>query len=353
MGLLGFIHFSVATMKKTRSLTLEERIRVSVMREEGFSCRQIVSKVGCSHSAVVKIIQKEKATGSVVDKPRSGRPRASTSRQDRALRRISLSNRKLTSPQLLRQWSDDCGVMAASSTVRRRCLQFGLRGCKACNKPLMTDQQRRNRIAWAKKYSTWTPEMWEKVLFSDESTFCLFGNQAHTYVRRFRGEEFKPECLNLTVKHPLKIMVWGCMAASGVGRLHIVDGMVNGAKYITILQKCMLPSAQQLFPGRFLFQDDNAPCHRSKQVIAWKRQNKIDSIDWPAQSPDLNPIENLWHKVALEISKRHPTSKVELIESLIAAWNRIVTHDHLVKLVHSMPTRCKLVIKNKGWPTKY
>jgi hypothetical protein len=86
------------------------------------------------------------------------------------------------------------------------------------------------------------------VLFSDESTFCLFGNQAHTYVR-FPEKEFKLECRNLTVKHPLKIMVRGCMAASGIGRLHIVDGMVNAKKYIGILQKCMVPPESVFFPG--------------------------------------------------------------------------------------------------------
>jgi len=102
----------------------------------------------------------------------------------------------------------------------------------------------------------------KKVLFSDESTICLLSNQSHTYLKRFHGEEFKPECLNLTVKHPLKIMVWDCMAAGGVGRLHIVDGMVKASKIITILQKCMVPSAQQLFSDQFLLQDDNAPCHR-------------------------------------------------------------------------------------------
>jgi hypothetical protein len=67
-------------------------------------------------------------------------------------------------------------------------------------------------------------------------------------VKRFPGEEFKPEWLNLTVKHPLKVMVWGCMADCGVGRLHIVDGIVNVTKYIGIL-----PSAQQLFQNQFLF----------------------------------------------------------------------------------------------------
>src|SRR6218665_3967600 len=69
--------------------------------------------------------------------------------------------------------------------------------------------------------------MWEKVLISEENTSCLFANQANTYVRRFAGEVFKPEFLNLTVKHPLKIMVCGCISPSGVGRLHIVNGMVN------------------------------------------------------------------------------------------------------------------------------
>ena len=72
-ALFGFHTLSASTMKKTRSLTLQEHFRVSVMSEEGFSCRQIASKVGCSHSAVVKIVQKKKTTGSVVDKRRSGR----------------------------------------------------------------------------------------------------------------------------------------------------------------------------------------------------------------------------------------------------------------------------------------
>jgi|SRR6218665_155706 len=195
--------------------------------------------------------------------------------------------------------------------------------------------------------------MWEKILFSDESTFCPFDNQANTYVRKFSGYAFKPECLKLTVKRPLKIMVWSCMAVRGVGHLYIVDGMVNATKYLGILQKCMVPSAQHLFHELFSFQNDNALCYLAKLVTIWKSQSNIRTLDWPVQSPDLNPITNLWHKVALEISKRHPTNKRELIESLIAAWNRVVTHNHLVKLVHSMPKRCRQVLKSKGWPIKY
>jgi hypothetical protein len=117
--------------------------------------------------------------------------------------------------------------------------------------PLLTAAQRKNRLLWARKHRNWTKEMWEQVLFSDESTLCIFSNQSTGYVRRFVEEEFKPECLNYSVKHAAKVMVWGYMAASGVGRLHIVQGTVNAEKYINILQNVMLPSAQQLFPGQF------------------------------------------------------------------------------------------------------
>src|SRR6218665_1416985 len=139
-------------------------------------------------------------------------------------------------------------------------------GCKARKKLLMTNVQRRKRIQWAWQCASRSCGMWEKVLISDESTFCLFGNKANTYVRRFPGEVFKPEFLNLTMKHPLKIRVCDCNSASGVGRLHIVNGMENETMFIGILQKCMVLSAQQLFQEQFLFQDDNAPCHRSKLV---------------------------------------------------------------------------------------
>lgn len=239
-------------------LSMDDRVKVVVLHDEGYSSRQIAAKVGCNQSTVLRIIKKKEKTGEIKDKQRTGRPRNSTKRQDRVLKRTCMGNRKLTSPQLLREWQEKCSVHVSSSTVRRRCLQFGLRGCKARRKPLLTEEQRKKRLAWAKKYAKWDEKRWQRVLFSDESTFCILGNDGSPYVRRFPGEEFKPECLNLSVKHPTKVMVWGCMASSGVGRLHIVDGMVNARKYIEILQRCMLPSAQQLFPGEYIFQGDNA-----------------------------------------------------------------------------------------------
>ncbi|GFV98868.1 transposable element Tcb1 transposase [Trichonephila clavipes] len=148
---------------------------------------------------------------------------------------------------------------------------------------------------------------------SDESQFCISGNQSSAYVRRCTHEEFSLQCLKPTVKFPTKVMVWGCMSSHGVGRLHIVKTM----DYIEILQNKLLPTARDLFGNQsWIFQDDNAPCHRAKVVQKWLKDHTVNRMDWPGQSPDLNPIENLWFKIGYGISKKKPSNKRELIEKL-------------------------------------
>ena len=149
-------------------------------------------------------------------------------------------------------------------------------------------------------------------------------------------------------------MIWGCMALKGIGKLHICEGMINATKYAAVLETKLLASAGSLFPDEYwIFQDDNAPCHRAKLVKRWMQSYRVAQMNWPVQSPDLNPIENLWHKINIIIAKNKPSNKIELIENNIQAWHHIVTPEELCNLVQSMPRRCKAVNQNKGFPTKY
>ncbi|GFW09526.1 transposable element Tcb1 transposase [Trichonephila clavipes] len=148
-------------------------------------------------------------------------------------------------------------------------------------------------------------------------------------------------------------MVWGCVSSHGVGRLHIVSGTVKAMDYIEILQNKLLPTARDLLGNQsWIFQDDNVPCHRAKVVQKWLEDRTVNRMNWPGQSPDLNLIESLWFKIGYEISKKKPSNKRGLIEALIFSFNHIETKD-LLKLVHSMPKRCRAVIKANGWPIKY
>ncbi|GFX12869.1 transposable element Tcb1 transposase [Trichonephila clavipes] len=271
-------------------------------------------------------------------------------REDGLLHRISLSNRKLNSSQILKQWTLISNVSVCPRTVRERLQENGLRGCKARPKPLLTKFQRKRRLTWARKHLLWTIKDWEKVIFSDESQFFISGNHSSVYVRGRTHEEFSPQCLKPTVKYPTKVMVWGCMSSHGVGRLYIASGKVKAMDYIEIPQNKLLPTARN---QSWIFQDDNAPCHCAKVVPKWLNDHTGNRINWPGQSPDLNPIDSLWFKIGYETSKKKPSNKCELIEALIFSFNHIVTKDLLLKLVHSMPKRCRAVIKANGWPIKY
>lgn len=194
-----------------------------------------------------------------------------------------------------------------------------------------------------------------QVLFSDESVFSISANATH--VRRRVNERYHPDCVVRTVKHPESVMVWGCFSYYGPGRLSIIPKgtTVNAQRYLQILQNSMLPSARDLFQGQeYIFQDDGAPCHRAKVVKAWLKDRKVKTMeDWPGQSPDINPIENLWNIMKKLVNKCKPTSRIKLIEAVIQSWNHVVSREILENLVESMPRRIDAVICAKGNVTKY
>jgi transposase len=338
-------------MTPYRKLTMEQRCEVLAKVKEGYSYRKVAQIMKIHYLTVFGIVRKHAATNSVRDLPRDGRPKKTTVREDRMLVRMSMKNRRMTSSDIRKQSAVDI----STSTVRRRLLKAGLQGCVAAKKPLLTVAHKKARLDFARRHKDWGVEEWKRVLWSDESSFQMFCGAKRAYVRRKAGEKFIPQCIVPTVKHGGgSIMVWGCMSWAGVGQLYRCEDTMNQHQYVRVLENCMLPSANLLFGNgeEFLFQQDNAPCHKARLVTAYLEDHDIRVLNWPAQSPDLNPIEHLWEIMFKHLQGANPSNKDALWAHLQNIWNDI-SPATVQNLISSMPRRIKSVIKSRGGQTKY
>jgi hypothetical protein len=220
------------------------------------------------------------------------------------------------------------------------------------HKPYVSESNRIKRLQFAHQYIDKSVEFWRNIIWSDESpfTFIMKGRER---VRRLKNERYSPHCITATVKHDKKINVWGCFNGSGVGNFYLVPGIMDRFEYLNILRTQLRPSIDKLAPhGNFIFQHDNDPKHTAIVVKSYIRDNQITTLQWPSQSPDLNPIENLWSILDNRTKLRRPQTEEQLFQILKTEWESFGI-ELLQTLSDSMPRRLQAVIDNNGWPTKY
>ena len=151
-------------------------------------------------------------------------------------------------------------------------------------------------------------------------------------------------------------MVWGCIGWNDVGVLSEVEGMMNAEQYVAILEGGLLQSMEDsgIPADEVIFLQDNDPKHTSRRAKIWFEEQDIKLLDWPAQSPDLNPIEHTWGhlKKCLSGYERAPTGVHQLWDRVVVEWGKISVKE-CQKWIESMPRRIQAVIKAKEGHTKY
>lgn len=330
--------FKKAVVEATKTGLLEAQVS-----RQFRVCRQIVNKW----------VKKDTLHGTTDNQPRSGRPKKTTARQDFLICRESKKNPRATATSIWSDLTKSKTIDVSITTVKRRLNAGGLFGRRPSRKPLISAKNRKARVDFAKKYLKWTPKDWARVLWSDESKYKIFSSDGIQYIRRPKNKRNDVRYQVPTVKHGGgSVMVWGCFSRDGVGPLHLIEGIMNGPKYTEIVQNVMLPHAKSKMAKNWLFQQDNDPKHTSKVAKDCFKSKKIKVLEWPSQSPVMNPIEHLWEELDMQVRLKNNTSKEVLFSNLKECWKNIKM-DKLIKLVDSMPDRLRAVIDAKGYATKY
>lgn len=339
---------------RRQEISLDEREIIIKFRDEGLSVREIGKKLKRSPASVQTVIQNFNLTKSLTSKPRSGRPQKLSDRDKRNLLLKIKCDPKKTAKDLAKHIASAKGINVHPITVRRMLRQHEFFNRVARRKPLISSKNEKKRLEFANLHKGKDLNYWDRVLFTDESKFNLFGNDRNYKVWRKKNESLKKKNIVATVKHGGGcVMVWGSMSAAGVGNLVFIDKTMDRFVYLDILRNNLEPSVQKSgLKNDWIFQQDNDPKHTAKTVKEWLLYNAPRQLHTPPQSPDLNPIEHLWSEIKRNIGKYNIQNKNDLKNAIVSEWNKVAP-DTTKNLVHSMPRRLIAVIKAKGGATKY
>ena len=322
------------------SIALETVLIIQKLREEGYSLRGIQRIVGYIVSGIKNVLYLDPQTRKV-----RGSERKTTPQEDLELVNLVKANsinRRLTLNELRNQWKlhSKLGHTPSSSTTMRRLHEHNMASRKPRQVICLREQNRIKRLAWVAKYSNWTIKDWKQVQFTDESFFV---NEHDIRVWRHPDERMHPDCTGTNRRSSrYRINFWADVSWNQRTALEFFDTF-NTEVFISILQR---------YDTNLTWQFDNHPSHVSKKSKAFFQSRRIKSIDWPPQSPDLNPIENLWSILKRKIKKGDYTNKDKMKSLLVDAWNTI-PQQVIRNLITTLPQRIKKVVENNGGMIDY
>ena len=328
-----------------------EKAYINGMKKGGMKPKDIAAEMDVPLPTIYRIIRE----GFIKDPTTRVETRGGSSkysvRDKRSVVNYAKANRRAT----LSDITNECNIDACRNTIRKILNDAGLNNRVARMKPFLMPRHVVIRKLFANEHLEWTLDDWKQVIWTDESTFELGKGSGQLRVWRKVDEEFNQDCTGSTFKSGrATVMVWGAIAHGQKSPLVVLDKERRTATdFVDQVYDGPLLGFLDGFTDPILM-EDGAPIHRAKKSNLWREEHDLQKMVWPAQSPDLNPIENLWSIMKKAVDKLHKQSDTTelLIKNIEEAWDNIPmeTINHLVE---SMPERVGALKKNKGKSTQY
>lgn len=311
--------------------------RVLSLHQVGYSANKIEKIVGVSRKAIKNYLcdpikyNKKKVRGIC---------KKVTEREERMLVRMACTGKNSA-----KQLKDVTNVSITPRQISNVLNNSGILSFSKCLKSqLLTKKHMDERKMWASEKIHWGMDEWRKCVFSDEKKFNLDGPDGWD---KYWHDKRKPKAVKMKRQSGGgSVMVWGAFSVFGLSQLAVLDESINSGVYVDTLSEFLLPFIDLHYGRECIFQQDNAPAHSSLVTKEFFREQNIDVMNWPARSPDLNPIENLWSILSRSVyeNRRQFGSKKELKLQILESWSKI-DQNIIDSLINSMVKRCHAVIE--------
>ncbi|UYV84551.1 hypothetical protein LAZ67_X002594 [Cordylochernes scorpioides] len=261
------------------------------LKRAGWSIRQIAADTHLGASTVHRLWRRWLEQGNAAIYRNVGATRVTSARVDRRILREAVAAPQATCTAILQHVQDTLDHSISTRTISRRLVANGLHTCRPLRRLPLTPPNISQRLEWCRARSTWMKE-WHRVVFSDESRFCLSSDSRRVRMWRRRGERSNPaaivECPTVRQRG---IMVWGAIAYDSRSPLLRIQGTLTAQRYVDdVLRPVTLPYLQGV--PNALYQQDNARPHTAR--ISQQALQDVQMLPWPPYSPDLSPIEHVW-----------------------------------------------------------
>ncbi|UYV68407.1 hypothetical protein LAZ67_5004230 [Cordylochernes scorpioides] len=297
-------------------------------KRAGWSIRQIAADTHLGASTVHRLWRRWLEQGNVAIYRNAGATRVTSARVDRRILRQAVAAPQATCTAILQHVQDTLDHSISTRAISRRLVANGLHSCRPLRRLPLTPPNRRQRLEWCRARSTWMTE-WHRVVFSDESRFCLSSDSRRVRVWRRRGERSNPAAI---VERPTGD-----------------NGTMTAQRYVDdVLRPVTLPYLQGV--PNALYQQDNARPHTAR--ISQQALQDVQMLPWPPYSPDLSPIEHVWDIIGRRLhALPQPRSEDELWQMVEREW-RAIPQDAIRTLIDSLPRRVAACIAVRGKSSK-